>query len=133
MCIRDRSTSKRSGTSLEIHLPQLEAPVCLLQEQLDFRLRLVELGRGGAQQLNALFEQLERRVEANLLSFQGGHDFIEAAKIFFERHEGAGSWLGASNRIRRISARASRKGKHDHLISGPPGLAIMLDFPPVLL
>ena len=51
---------------------------------------------------------LIRSVESDLLSFESGHDFIEATKTFLERHDARGCWFAWLRGIREISARSTR-------------------------
>src|ERR1700693_266982 len=71
-----RSVSKRAGTSLEIHLPEPEPAVGLFEQHLNLRLRSTELRRSRAEQLDSFLEQLERRIETNLMLFQPGQDLF---------------------------------------------------------
>src|SRR3954466_15655339 len=86
--IAARSSAKGSSTSLEIHLPQHETAVGLLDQHLHLRLGLFELARRRAQQLDAFLEELERGIEPDLLAFERGHDLVQPAEIFLERHAG---------------------------------------------
>src|SRR5712671_1414816 len=82
-----RSASKPADTALELHLPELEPSAGFLEEHLHLRLRTAELRRRRAQQVDALLEELERRVESDPLLLQRGQYFIETPKTCFETHK----------------------------------------------
>src|ERR1043166_915265 len=86
--MRWRSSSNRSATALEIHLPQLEAAARPFDQHLHLRFGLVQLRGGGAEQLDAFFEQLERFVEPDLFVLQARHDLVETAETLFVCHAG---------------------------------------------
>src|SRR3979411_2182870 len=81
-----RSLSKRVGTALEIHLPELEPAVGFFEQHLHFPLRPPSPRRSRAEKLDSLLEQLERGVETNLLLFERGQNFVQTPKICFEGH-----------------------------------------------
>jgi hypothetical protein len=83
-----RSASKGAATSLEIHLPKLEA-TRFFQQHLHLRFGALELCRCRAQELDSFFEKLERGVQPDLLILERGQNFLEPAKTCFEVHADA--------------------------------------------
>src|SRR5438093_177919 len=119
-----RSPSNLTITSLEIHLPKFEPAIRLLEQHVHLGFCLIELGGGGAKKLHAFLEQLQRRVEAHLLSLESGDDLVQPAEAFLEIHELEGYKVWLRWRLLKISACGTRQRKRDHLITPAPRLTV---------
>src|SRR5687768_11165128 len=81
-----RSSAAVIAGTLGAEIPQLQHAVGSLHELLDLAFRLGELARCEAEELDALLEELESRVQVEAVAFQLGYDLVEALQIRFERH-----------------------------------------------
>ena len=79
-----RRSASNGDDALEIDLPQLELPACLLHQHLHFRLSAAQLGGRRAKDVDTLLEERQRGVQPGLLSLEGGKNLLEAPKAAFE-------------------------------------------------
>src|SRR5438132_1306874 len=119
-----RSASNLTITSLEIHLPEFEPAIRFLEQHVYLGFCLIELGGGAAKKLHAFLEQLQRRIEAHLLSLESGDDLVQPAEAFLEIHETEGYKVRLRWRLLKISACGTRQRKRNNLITPAPRLAV---------
>src|SRR5688500_13077867 len=94
---RAASTARRSlatvacsasgaATTSATEVRQVEAAVAVLDQQLDGSLRARELRVGGAQALHPFLEQLQRRLELDVVVLQLRDDLLQPRDVLLEGH-----------------------------------------------
>src|SRR5688500_5179778 len=81
-----RSSAAVIAGTLGAEIPQLQHAVGPLHELLHLAFRFGELVRCQAEELDTLFEELERGVQVEAVALQLGYDLFQALEIRFEGH-----------------------------------------------